>query len=435
MAGQAPNPTRSDFENIFNIFFSPGEVTEIRAFGLKGSDPAWEGYATGIVSGYFDDPVDFAEAAMALDELGATGVYFIPNPVNSALLARAHNRLKVAKETTKDSDIVCLRWLLIDADPVRPAGISATDEEVATAKGLIARIDKQFEKETLPAGIYGCSGNGYHGNFLLADLPNDDVSRNLLKKVLQALSAMFSTDHVKVDEKVFNPARIWKLYGTTARKGDSTADRPHRRSFLCDPPDARSDMIAIEMEQLERLAYQEAKAGQEEHQSKTEEKGGLDVPRYLEHYGIPFHVKEHDVGMMYLFDACPFEDEHTGDTKWGDSGIIQQRGGKLLFQCFHDHCSGRTWADVREKISGDDSLTPFMLNNDREPTAGKQSTGKPDPSDPSIFFSIGSLLNDDEPSRPDLWEGEITQGSLVGISGLWGAMKSLLTLAMALRAG
>ena len=29
-----------------------------------------------------------------------------------------------------------------------------------------------------------------------------------------------------------NAARIWKLYGTTGRKGDSTATRPHRKSGL-----------------------------------------------------------------------------------------------------------------------------------------------------------------------------------------------------------
>ena len=30
----------------------------------------------------------------------------------------------------------------------------------------------------------------------------------------------------------FNPARIWKLYGTLAAKGDPTPERPHRLSRL-----------------------------------------------------------------------------------------------------------------------------------------------------------------------------------------------------------
>jgi hypothetical protein len=65
---------------------------------------------------------------------------------------------------------------------------------------------------------------------------------------------------------------------------------------------------------------------------------------------------------------------------------------------------------------------------------GKRSDNKPDPADPSIFLSVGSLLDVEEPNRPDLWEGEIPQGALVGISGLWGSMKSYLMQALGLRA-
>jgi hypothetical protein len=54
----------------------------------------------------------------------------------------------------------------------------------------------------------------------------------LLKRRLQALSPKFTSPAVKIDEKVFNPARIWKLYGTTSRKGENTTERPHRRSEI-----------------------------------------------------------------------------------------------------------------------------------------------------------------------------------------------------------
>ena len=58
----------------------------------------------------------------------------------------------------------------------------------------------------------------------------------LVKGVLTTLDFMFSDDVVSVDTGVANAARIWKLYGTTARKGDSTKDRPHRRSRLLTVP-------------------------------------------------------------------------------------------------------------------------------------------------------------------------------------------------------
>jgi hypothetical protein len=50
-----------------------------------------------------------------------------------ALLARSHNRFTEAKtdSTTPDKHILSRRWLLVDFDPVRPAEISASDEEKA----------------------------------------------------------------------------------------------------------------------------------------------------------------------------------------------------------------------------------------------------------------------------------------------------------------
>jgi len=35
---------------------------------------------------------------------------------------------------------------------------------------------------------------------------------------------------------VFNPARIWKLYGTVSRKGDSIPERPHRLARILEAP-------------------------------------------------------------------------------------------------------------------------------------------------------------------------------------------------------
>jgi hypothetical protein len=56
------------------------------------------------------------------------------NPVKPVLLARAKNRLqKGLKNLTTDADVIEWRWLYIDCDPVRPAGISSTDAEHAAA--------------------------------------------------------------------------------------------------------------------------------------------------------------------------------------------------------------------------------------------------------------------------------------------------------------
>src|SRR5688572_11638474 len=73
-------------------------------------------------------------------------------------------------------------------------------------------------------------------------LPNDPESLELVRGVLEALSFRFSDGRVSVDTATANAARIWKLYGTTARKGDSTEDRPHRVSKLLKVPEQRTEV-------------------------------------------------------------------------------------------------------------------------------------------------------------------------------------------------
>ena len=57
-----------------------------------------------------------------------------------------------------------------------------------------------------------------------------------MKAVLEAIAFKFSDEAVEVDTTTCNAARIWKLYGTTARKGDDTEERPHRVSRLLKVP-------------------------------------------------------------------------------------------------------------------------------------------------------------------------------------------------------
>ena len=226
-------------QSVYERFFTPGEVVEIRAIGLSGKNPGWEGFARDTVSGYFDNAADFEKCAAILDKAKATGIYYTLNPVNPALLARACNRLKVMKYTTQDKDIVCIRWLPIDLDPIRPAGISATDAEVALAKETAKQIAAWMETEMVYAkAVRGFSGNGYHLLYRLPDLPNNAETHEFIVKSIGVLAERFKNDQVDIDVSVVNPARIWKLYGTTGRKGDHTPDRPHRKSYIMgDSPD------------------------------------------------------------------------------------------------------------------------------------------------------------------------------------------------------
>jgi hypothetical protein len=227
-------------KDVFEYFVKPGEVTEIRAF-ISGKHSAWGNeFSRGIVSGYFDDHPAFCAAVKALDALEHGGIYFTLQVIDPRLIGRAFNRLAALKTVTSDRDVLSYRWLPIDLDPVRPAGIPASDTELAAALTLRDSIaDEIQEKYKLPLSpIKAVSGNGGHLLYpIIPELPAAKYAP-VIKQMLEEISEQFSTDTVNVDSKVFNPARIWKLYGTTAKKGDQLPvgpgreARPHRLSYI-----------------------------------------------------------------------------------------------------------------------------------------------------------------------------------------------------------
>ena len=216
----------SEILRTVQVLRQPGEVVEIRAFSSRGT-----------TSGYFNDYRELAKCAAELDDRGYQ-VYVTLNPVVPALLARAENRLESRmKAATTDGDVVKRSWLPIDFDPVRPSGISASDSEKQVAVQRAVETKDYLAGKGWPDPLEADSGNGAHALYRV-ELPNDQKSLELVKGVLAALDFMFSDRLVSVDTGVVNAARIWKLYGTVARKGDSTKDRPHRRSRLLRAPGA-----------------------------------------------------------------------------------------------------------------------------------------------------------------------------------------------------
>lgn len=212
-----------------NRLFMQSQVVELRVLYKNGR----------VDSGYFDDFVVMASEAVRLDtRTDVAGIYWTLNPVNPDCLHRAKNRVRERASkskggaTTSDREIVERKLILIDIDGAnRPAGISATNAEVKSAKGIACNVARFLFERGWGTPLVAMSGNGYHLLYKVA-LPNDDASANLIKKLLQSLSAMFDNDSVHVDTSVYNASRIVKVYGTIARKGDDSQERPHRRSFL-----------------------------------------------------------------------------------------------------------------------------------------------------------------------------------------------------------
>jgi hypothetical protein len=196
-------------------------------------------------SGYFDTPEALAAAAVRFD--GNANVFFTLNPVLPDLLARANNRVVDRSEhATADQEVARRRWLFIDIDPVRPAGISSTEAERRVAQALVEDLAAFLTGEGWPAPIVAMSGNGYYALYRV-DMVNTPDSTALLKAVLSALASRFDTNDAHIDTSVHNAARIIGLVGTLKVKGDATEDRPHRMSQLVAVPETLSPVTVAQL--------------------------------------------------------------------------------------------------------------------------------------------------------------------------------------------
>ena len=138
----SPTTPREEILRMCGLLMAPGDVHEVRVpkAGRRGT-----------IAGYFDDAERLADAVLSIDGT-VPGVYVTLNPCKPALLARAANRLQdCAAVTTSDVDILHRRWLLIDFDPVRPAGISSTNRGHGRAGSAACGVWDDLRGAGLPA--------------------------------------------------------------------------------------------------------------------------------------------------------------------------------------------------------------------------------------------------------------------------------------------
>ena len=345
---------------------------------LSNVSSLWEGRPFGkkrLLGGWFRDTEKAANLAV---QIGAEGIYTTLNPCTDGLLARANQRLKANVDRTADSHIVRIKNLLIDIDPVRPAGISSTNEEHEDALRIAQCVKAHLTTEGWPEPLVGDSGNGAHLIYPL-DLPNNEETKNLLKSTLKALALEHQEPlgrlNLEIDQVVFNPARLTKLYGTMVRKGENTQDRPHRLARIISLPNTRQTVPLDLLKKLAATIPSQEKPQAEKPEAKS---GRFDVESYLNRYGVNVvQVKPHGGGVLFCLQECLFDPSHNGN----EAAIGQTGEGKLFYHCFHNSCKGRTWAEARAKISGDDKLTEFIVgaNHFRDSSQGSskaQTTGE-----------------------------------------------------------
>ena len=308
----------------FDIF-KPDGIIEVRSM---------DGYT---FSGYFKDRQRLVSELAKRDD---KTWYFVMNDINDACYSREQSERILSKKglkTTGDKEIEVIRWILIDADPERPAGVSSTDEEKAKSKETIKRVYKYLKQEGFSDPVVCDSGNGYHLLYSV-DMNVDDA--DYTKKFLQTLDMLFSDEYVKIDTAVFNPARITKVYGTIARKGANTPERPHRASgFVYIPEEIKKNSIHL----LKKVISVLPEKPKPVYRNNSIE--AFDIDDFIAKHGIrvKYEAKSGDVRKLVL-EECPFDHNH----KAPDSAIFVMNSGAIAFKCFHNSCSDKGWKDLRQ---------------------------------------------------------------------------------------
>ncbi|PWR73154.1 hypothetical protein ACKUB1_11690 [Methanospirillum stamsii] len=319
-----------------SVLFSPGQVVELRSLGDHTR------------YGYYTDMDRLARDAAVIDNMpGISGIYVTLNQVNPALLSRCANRIKTAgkkEPQTGDGDITNRCWLPIDIDPLRPSGISSSDKEHTAALNRAEIIRDYLFGLGFPDPVMADSGNGAHLLYRI-DLPNDPESSDIVKGCLKTLDLFFSDTDCAVDTSVFNPSRIWKLYGTRSRKGDHTDERPHRVSEIIHVPEA---MSVVPVSSLIQLASQlQTDTTDKRPAEGMSSSGKPDLAAWLTRYGLSYTEKPYQVGRLFIFDQCPFSNAHKDGAY-----AIQFANGAIFTGCHHNSCGGNTqrWHELRGRF-------------------------------------------------------------------------------------
>ncbi len=392
----------AEIGRALSLLHPPGDIVEVRMLNTS----------RGTVSGYYDDLDKLVRDVTPWN--GTTSVYITLNPFNPALLARANNRLvEYVKNTTTDSDILSRRWLPIDFDPVRPAGISSTNEEHHAALERAAACRKWFTSQGWPDGIGADSGNGAHLLYRI-DLDNTTENRSLMERFLKALDLLFSDSVVQVDRSPYNAARIWKLYGTDAVKGDPTPDRPHRTAKLCRVPHILEIVPRELLESVAVMLPKESKSEAVTRGAGANSGAEFELSQWITKHSLPVASdSEWNGGHKWILNPCPWDPSHTNRAAY----IVQFSNGAIAAGCHHNGCARREWRDLRALYEPNfNQRTPPSI-----PTEGKSRLGV-------------VCLADVKPEKVSwLWGRRIAFGKLALIDGDPELGKSTLTLDIAAR--
>ena len=118
-----------EIRHTFELLKKENELIEVRV--IKGKCTS---------SGYFKNIDNLLKEVKRCEAV--SNVYFVLNTIDEACYSReqCERLVENVKNSTSDNDIINRDWLLIDVDPKRAIGVSASNDEKERSKETINRV-------------------------------------------------------------------------------------------------------------------------------------------------------------------------------------------------------------------------------------------------------------------------------------------------------
>lgn len=320
-------------------------VVELRQLGVNVSGGAQSAYL-------IEDP-QFTAGLLGqlLSAVSGVNLYMTTQRVHPGCICRAPLMWVMGGKGVGAADITALTHLVLDFDPVRPAGIPASDQEHARAREasdwLIGAVQHKYGYT--PRLVLD-TGNGVQVLYALElEIGIGPNTQARLKRVLEYLGTVLQRRYpdVQIDPAASNIAQLTRVPYSTNAKGYPWRDRVHRRvSVLEFEPSAapidlsvwdRTDPVPVPPEThgvayghndavpLDALVQRLRDAGLEPQSPRPTRNGGYIIP----------------------LARCAFDPDHTGGRQnpaafWND--------GRIGYKCFHTECVHKSGVALRRLL-------------------------------------------------------------------------------------